>query len=65
MRRQRLDAASVESGAAVVHAALLDVAAGAGGAGGNGLPDDGAAVADAELVGAVADNGAIGRAGSR
>lgn len=50
--------------AAVVHAALGDGAAGAGGAGGNILPDDGAVVADTELGAAVADDGTIGGASS-
>ena len=61
---ERLVAASSAASSTAVVAALRDVAFRAVRARGNGLPDDGAAVADAELVSAVADDSTLSRAAS-
>lgn len=59
---RHLVAASSASSTAVVHATLGNGSVGAGSAGSNILPDNGAAVADTELAGTVANNCAIRRA---
>ncbi len=53
------DKAAVAAHNAPIVAALGDGAVRAGGAGGNGLPDDLAAIAKTELAGAVADDSAV------